>query len=99
MPLAPPTFAGAHAVLGFPSTLPSRGDLDEKFIRAVESQFPTVIARQPPLTDVYQNVPRLVLASTSSQIALSGAQADFEVRFYGDYATDAGLCLDYIHQK
>jgi hypothetical protein len=43
--------------------------------------------------------PHLVLASTSSQLALSAVQADFEVRFYGDYATDIERALEFVERK
>jgi hypothetical protein len=96
---APPVFVRAHGVLGLPNLLPSRAELDEGFITAVQDEFPTVVNRQPALAQAPMNMPRLVLASTSSQLALSPGQADFEVQFYGDYTTSADLALDYIHRK
>jgi hypothetical protein len=97
MDLPAPQFVRAHAVLGLTNTLPSRGDVDESFIAAVQSEFPSVVSRQPP--DTPPNVPRLVLASTSSRLVVSPAQADFEVQFYGDFLEDLERSLAYIERK
>lgn len=40
--------------------------------------------------------PHLILGSSSSQLAISVAQADFEVRFYGDYLDDIARGLEYV---
>jgi hypothetical protein len=43
--------------------------------------------------------PHLLLGSTSSQLAVSSIQADFEVRFYGDFANDFQKVLSYTEEK
>jgi hypothetical protein len=39
------------------------------------------------------------MMSMFSQLVLSPTQADFEVRFYGEYLEDLRRCLEYIHRK
>src|SRR5262245_27342092 len=98
MALRPATFEMAHAVLQFPSMVrdPAR---DEAFIAAVADQFPNVISRQALPAETPPVTPHLVLASSSSQLAISAIQADFEVRFYGEYITEVERGLDYVEQK
>ncbi len=88
----------AHGVLALP-TPSRRPDLDERFIDAVRHEFANVTHRQVLPPEAPPNTPHLTLASTSSQLVLSGMQADFEVRFYGDYLGDLSKCLDYIARK
>jgi hypothetical protein len=76
-----------------------RPDQDEAFIAAVADEFPHVATRQLLPTEAPPGAPHLVLSSTSSQLALSALQADFEVRFYGDFPNDPGRCHEYIRQK
>lgn len=99
MDLGAPKFAMAHGVLGLGALLPPQADLDEAFVAAVRDEFPNVVSRQPPLQGLATNAPRLVLSSTSAQLVLSPAQADFEVGFYGDYQDDPETALRYIERK
>jgi hypothetical protein len=99
MDLGAPKFVTAHGVLGLGTLLPPQADLDETFVAAVRHEFPNVISRQPPLSGMPPNAPRIVLSSTSAQLALSPAQADFEVGFYGDYPNDTDRCISYIERK
>jgi hypothetical protein len=96
--LPSPRFVAIQGVLGLASLLPPSPELDEAFIAAVRSEFPNLIMRQAPIA-IAANTPRLVLTSTSSQLALSPNQADFEVRFYGEYPDSPDLCLDYARRK
>lgn len=72
---------------------------DEAFIAAVRSEFPNVLNRVSLPPEGPPNAPHLTLASTSSQLAVSGVQADFEVRFYGDYLDDIDHALRYVERK
>jgi hypothetical protein len=93
------TFAMAHGVLQFPTLLPRDPGRDEVFIAAVASEFPNVISRQSLPAETPPVTPHLVLGSTSSQLAVSAVQADFEVRFYGEYSTDIERGLEYVERK
>jgi len=99
MPLAPPKFVMAHAVLQPPGLSARDPSRDELFIQAVREQFPNVISRQFLPAEVPPQTPHLTLASSSSQLAISAAQADFEVRFYGDYRTEVDRGLEYVEKK
>jgi hypothetical protein len=99
MDLPPPRFMAAHGVLGLPALLPRDPGLDEALIGALRQEFPNVVLRQPPLAAMPNEGPRIVLASTSSQLVISPNQADFEVRFYGEYPSDPDQCLGYLHRK
>ena len=72
---------------------------DEAFTSTVRSEFPNVLNRVALPPEAPSNTPHITLASTSSQLAVSRAQADFEVRFYGDYLGDAGRGLEYVERK
>lgn len=76
-----------------------RPDLDERFIQAVQAEFPNVVNRQHLPFDAPPNAPHITLTSTSSQLLFSALQADFQVGFYGDYLQDAAKCLEYIGTK
>jgi hypothetical protein len=89
----------AHGVLGLPALLPRAPDLDEALITALQQEFPNIVLRQPPLAAMQNEGPRIVLTSTSSQLVISPNQADFEVRFYGEYSSDLDQCLGYLHRK
>lgn len=99
MDLPSPRFMAAHGVLGLSALLPRDPGLDETLIGALRQEFPNVVLRQPPLAAMPNEGPRIVLASTSSQLAISPGQADFEVRFYGDYPSAPDKCLEYLHRK
>lgn len=99
MALAPATLAMAHGVLQFPTLLPRDPARDEAFIEAVAIEFPNVVSRQSLPAETPPMTPHLVLSSTSSQLAVSAVQADFEVRFYGEYASNVELGLEYIERK
>lgn len=99
MDVGSPHFAMAHAVLGLGHPLSPEPHLDETFIGAVGREFPNVVTRQPPLSGLPVQGPRVVLTSSSSQLVLSAVQADFEVRFYGEYATDLPRAMEYIGRK
>ena len=97
--LPAPTFASAQAVIAFADAA-SRDPLrDEKLIQAVKAEFPNVINRQLLPPEAPPPVPHLTLASTSSQLALSSTQVDFQVRFYGDYQSDLDQALEYLGRK
>jgi hypothetical protein len=98
MALPVPRLVSSQAVFAFafPSRDPSR---DEPFIQSVAPAFPHLVNRQFVPADAAPQTPHLVLASTSSQLAVSAAQADFQVRFYGDYVADIERALDYIRGK
>lgn len=72
---------------------------DEAFIAAVRSEFSNVLNRVSLPAQAPPNAPHLTLASTSSQLAVSSVQADFEVRFYGDYLDDVDRALEYVERK
>ncbi|HLX31285.1 MAG TPA: hypothetical protein VKR79_00815 [Gaiellaceae bacterium] len=98
MALSSPVFQRAHAVFQLPGLMRDPVK-DEGFVQAVKGEFPNVIARQQLPVEMLGAAPHLVLASTSSQLALSALQVDFEVRFYGDYTTDIPLAVEYIERK
>lgn len=99
VPLSAPRFRVAHAVLQFSNRVYRDPGRDETFIAAVEQEFPNVLSRTflPPEAPLL--TPYVTLASTSSQLSLSTLQADFEVRFYGDYVTDVERALEYVERK
>ncbi len=96
--LPAPKFVNAHAVLSLPQPT-RRPDLDEGFIQAVRAEFPNVVSRQLLPADAPPNAPHVTLTSTSSQLLLSAAQADFQVGFYGDFVNDVARCVEYIRAK
>lgn len=99
MPLPTPTLTRVHGVLGLRDVVVPDSARDETFIAAVRSEFANVLGRAalPPESD--PSAPHMTLASTSSQLAVSRIQADFEVRFYGDYLEDIGRGLEYVERK
>ena len=99
MPLPQPALVNVHAVLGVANPAPMDPARDDRFIEAVRPEFPNVLTRQfaPPGQLVF--APHLVLASSSAQLAVSIAQADFEVRFYGDYSNDLDRAFEYVDRK
>jgi hypothetical protein len=92
-------FSRAHAVLQLPTVSARDAGRDERFIAALSGEFPNVVSHQAVPAETPPIVPHLVLASTSSQLALSAIQADFEVRFYGEYATDPERGLEFVERK
>lgn len=99
MPLSAPRFRVAHGVLQFSNKVYRDAGRDETFIAAVEQEFPNVLNRTFLPAEAPLMAPYLTLASTSSQLSLSTLQADFEVRFYGDYVTDIERALAYVERK
>jgi hypothetical protein len=100
MPFPPATIALAHAVVQFAAPQTRDPARDELFIGAVDAEFPNVITRQYLPSETPAVAPHLVLASTSSQLAVSAVQADFEVRFYGEeYVSDFGRAFEYVERK
>src|SRR4051794_25419311 len=99
MVLPKPTFLVAHAVFQVPRPLPRDPVRDELFIAAVRDEFPNLLSRQALPPEVPIQAPYLTLASTSSQLAISPVQADFEVRFYGDFPSDLDKSLAYVERK
>jgi hypothetical protein len=99
MDLPSPRIVNAQAVLGLPVLLPLAPDIDEILVKELRSEFPNIVLRQPPLMGAQNDGPRLILTSTSSQLVISASQAEFEVRFYGDYSSRSDLCLSYVQKK
>lgn len=99
MPLPSPEFVRVHGLLQFPTLLPPDPGRDERLIAALAKAFPYVVARQYLPAGSPANTPHLVLTSSSSQLAISAVQADFEVRFYGPYTGDVERCLGYVADK
>jgi hypothetical protein len=99
MPLPSPRFVHAHGVLSLPVGRVLDSARTEFFSRAVRGEFPNLLTHQVLPQDAPPNTPHLVLASSSSQLAVSAAQADFQVRFYGDYLDDVARGLEYVDRK
>ncbi len=99
MDVAHPRIVAAHAVLGLSRALPQAPEVDEKLASRLRQEFQNVVLRQPPLGGALSDGPRLILTSTSSQLVVTSTQAELEVRFYGEYASNAQLCLSYLHKK
>lgn len=99
MDFSSPRFVLAHAVLGLPEPLAQNPAVDDAFMASVAHEFPNLMSRQPVLPNVPVVGPRLILASKSSQLALSAGQADFEVGFYGAYIDDIEKGLEYVGRK
>jgi hypothetical protein len=99
MPLPQPSFVMAHGVLAWADPVPMDPGRDERFIAAVRPEFPNVVNRQMLPLGTPPVAPHLTLASTSSQLAISLGQADFEVRFYGAYTDDLDRSLEYVERK
>lgn len=94
-----PKFVAAHGVLRLPQPATRSPADDERFVAAVRGAFPNVVSRQVLPPEAPPQTPHLVMASTSSHLALSAMQADFEVRFYGDYLADIERGLEYVERK
>lgn len=99
LPLPDPTLTAATGVVGLRDFRAQDSGRDEAFIAAVRPEFPNILNRVALPPEAPPNAPHVVLASTSSQLALSTTQADFQVRFYGDYLTDVGRALGYVDRK
>ena len=99
MDLPAPLIRAAHCVLAPARPFGIDGEADERFIAAVSKEFPNVVNRQVLPSGVPPQTPFMMLASTSSQLAVSAAQIDFEVRFYGEYEQRLDLCHAYIGRK
>jgi hypothetical protein len=99
VPFPAPTFLAAHGVLQLANPAQRDPARDEAFIAAVRNEFPNVINRTLLPLEAPVLAPHITLASTSSQLAVSSAQADFEVRFYGDYLADIQRGLEYVERK
>lgn len=98
--LASPTFLAAHAVVGFPAQIPRDPVQSEILATALREQFPNVITQGFMLTaGMPTQTPHMTLTSSSSQLAISAFQADFDVRFYGDYVTDIARALEFVERK
>lgn len=65
----------------------------------MRSEFPNVLNHVSMPPDAPPPAPHLTLASSSSQLTLSAVQAEFQVRFYGDYLMDVGRALAYVERK
>jgi hypothetical protein len=89
----------AHGVLGLRDVVVPDPSRHEEFISAVRSEFPNVLNRVALPPEAPPTAPHITLASTSSQLAVSRVQADFEVGFYGDYLDDISRGLDYVERK
>lgn len=99
MDLPPPTVIAAQSAISLPRALPFSPAIDEQLIAALAAEFPNVLFRQTPLVGTPAEGPRLVVGSTSSQLVVSQDQADFQVRFYGDFPSDVNQCLAYTRNK
>lgn len=100
MDLPAPRIVSAHGVVGLPRALPISPEVDEQLVAALRRAFPNVVLRQPPLLGAPATEgPRLILTSTSAQLLITAAQADFEVRFYGDFESDQERALAYVSDK
>lgn len=99
MALAQPQLNVVHVVLQAPNTLPRDPAQDDRFIAAVRRAFPNIVSRQLLPPEAPSQLPHLTLAGSSSQLALSAIQADFEVRFYGEYLRDVARGLEYAEEK
>lgn len=99
MALPAPKLTGVHGVLQLPDAAPSDPGRDSLFMEAINGEFPNTLNHQMMPADAPPQAPYLVFASSSSQLALSAAQADFEVRFYGEYLDDFGRGLEYVERK
>ena len=99
MPLPTPRLVRAQAVLALPVPTPPDQEREKRFIGAVKGEFPNVLTHQLLPSDAPPQAPRLVLASSSAQVAVSAAQADFQVAFYGDYLDDFGRGLEFVERK
>ncbi len=89
----------AHGVIGLADAVGMDPARDQRLIQALRPEFPNVINHQLPPAGLPVLAPHLVLASSSSQLAISLGQADFEVRFYGDYLNDLDKGLEYVERK
>ena len=99
LPLPEPTLILVHGVLGLRDVVVADPGRDEAFIAAVRSEFANTLSRVSLPREAPPNTPHLTLASTSSQLAVSSIQADFEVRFYGEYIDDVSRGLEYVERK
>jgi hypothetical protein len=99
LPLPAPTLIAAQGVVGLRDYRGHDPGRDQAFIDAVRPEFANLLNRVALPPEAPPNAPHLVLASTSSQLALSAVQADFQVRFYGDYLNDVPRALEYVERK
>lgn len=99
MPLPAPSYIQAQAVFNLARPIPRRPDIDEAFLNAVGTEFPTVANRQLLPQDAPAGAPHLIVQSTSSQLAVSSLDSNFQVRFYGEFLTDFNRCHEYLARK
>lgn len=99
MPLPTPTLLSVQGVLSYANQVAQDPAADEQFIAAIRHEFANVLNRQLLPADTPPQTPYMTLASTSAQLAVSAAQVDFQVRFYGDYLTNIEQGLDYAERK
>lgn len=88
-----------HGVVGLKELRPRDSGRDNTFISAVRAEFPNLLNHVALPIEAPPTTPHVTLASTSSQLIVSALQADFEVRFYGDYLNDIGRALEYVERK
>jgi hypothetical protein len=90
---------GAQAVVSLAELYSRNHATDDAFIASARSEFPTVATRLLPPQEIPAEAPHLVLQSTSSTLAVSAAQAEMQVRFYGDLLGDLDGSLAYVRRK
>lgn len=88
-----------QGVIGIAEPIAMPASIDQAFIDAVRGEFATVVARQPVPDGAPLNLPHLMLQSTTSQLAVSAARADFQKQFYGEWAQDPEACFGYAARK
>jgi hypothetical protein len=94
-----PRFGSVQSAFQFDGPVGRDPARDEAIIQGVKAEFPNVVVRQLLTADAPPPAPHLVVTSTSSQLAISAVQAQFEVRFYGDYLDDIPRGIEYVERK
>lgn len=83
----------------FPSLIARDPARDEAFIAALNQEFPNVVNRQFLPVEAPPAAPHLTLADASSQLLLSAAQVDIQVRPFGENSQDLEQGLAHVERK
>jgi len=100
MALADPKLVNAQAVITFANPVMRDATRDEMLVGALHAEFGNTVSRpMAALSGAQPSSSPLVLASSSSQVSISPAQADFAVGFYGELQTDLDAALAFLERK
>jgi hypothetical protein len=101
MPLPDPSINRSHCALtGLLDRPLSRAEsTSAQLVAALSSEFPSAGPIVPLPPGAPDDLPHMILRSSSSEVTFSSVQADFEVRFYDDYRGSFASTREYVLNK